>query len=352
MIRPTLFAAACMLSLAASGFAQSSFILNLQVEGKKRAALLRVPAGLGEKPPVVFYVHGATDSGGWFQKMGNTDATADREKYICIYTCAGPNCGSAVWQDMQGTSNFPYFFALLDSVDARYKIDRSRVYMTGFSQGGFISFAAACNYSDIFAAVAPISGYVNANATCAIKRPVPVYLTWGTNEGAANFLRSRDAWLKLNECPATGTLSKPYPASSSGTKRVRVAYGPCKENTSVVIDSIIGHGHYWPAQSNGNQADMIWAFFKQYSLGKPTAVSPPASSRSRPSITVSYASGKVRVGGLWEEARVEVTDTRGGLIATGKTRQHQFAFRGEAGGVYLVTVRAGDRASGRKIIIP
>lgn len=352
MIRNCILAAAFLSALAVSAFAQTSFILNLQVEGKKRAALLRVPAGLGEKPPVVFYVHGATDSGGWFQKMGNTDATADREKYICIYTCAGPNCGSAVWTDMQGTSNFPYFFALLDSVDARYKVDRSRVYMTGFSQGGFISFAAACNYSDIFAAVAPISGYVNANATCDIKRPVPVYLTWGTQEGAANFLRSRDAWLKLNECPTTGTLSKPYPASSPGTRRVRVAYGPCKENTTVIIDSIMGHGHYWPAQSNGNQADQIWAFFKQYSLSKPTDVHPKASARSGLPITVSYASGMVRLGGLREEARVEVTDTRGEVIATATTRERRFAFKGEPGGVYLVTVRGGGRTAAQKIIIP
>jgi hypothetical protein len=253
---------------------------------------------------------------------------------------------------MQGTSNFPYFFALLDSVDARYKIDRNRVYMTGFSQGGFISFAAACHYSDIFAAVAPISGYVNANATCNIKRPVPVYLTWGTQEGASNFLRSRDAWLKLNECPATGTLTKPYPASSSGSRRVRVAYGPCKENTAVIIDSIMGHGHYWPAQSNGNQADQIWAFFKQYSLDKPTVMQPRASARTGLPITVSYSSGMVRLGGIREEARVEVADTRGELIVTGETRQHLFAFKGAPRGLYMVTVREAGRAVRQKIIIP
>jgi poly(3-hydroxybutyrate) depolymerase len=344
--------AAFLASLSASALAQTSVMLNLQVDGKKRAALIRVPAGLGEKPPVVFYVHGATDSGGWFQKMGNTDATADREKYICIYTCAGPNCGSAVWQDMQGTSNFPYFFALLDSVDARYKIDRNRVYMTGFSQGGFISFSAACNYSDIFAAVAPISGYANATATCALKRPVPIYLTWGTQEGAANFLKSRDTWLNLNKCPQTGTMTKPYPASTPNTKRARVAYGPCQENTQVIIDSIGGHGHYWPGQSNGNQADEIWAFFKQYSLNKTTAVPPQATTRSGRAITVAYASGLIRLGGLKEEVHVEVTDTKGERVATATTRQHQIAFQGKSGGVYLVTVRGEGGTAAQKITLP
>lgn len=351
MIRICIFATAFISSLMASAFAQTSVMLNLQVDGKKRAALLRVPKGV-EKPPVVFYVHGATDSGGWFQKMGNTDATADREKYLAVYTCASSDCGSGVWEDMQGTSNFRYIFALLDSVDARYKVDRNRIYMTGFSQGGFISFAAACNYSDIFAAVAPISGHVNAGATCNLKRPVPIYLTWGTQEGAAGFLKDRDYWLKLDKCPATGTMTKPYPASDPNTKRVRVAHGPCEENTAVILDSIIGHGHYWPRPTNGNQADEIWAFLKRYSLDKTTGPHPRAAPKPRVPITVSYASGMIRLGGLRGEARVEVVDNKGELIATADTRQHQFAFKGRAGGVYLVTVRGDDGATARKIIIP
>lgn len=351
MIRQSIIATAFIMSLVASVYAQNSFILNLQVGGMKRAALIRVPTGLPEKPPVVFYVHGATDSGGWFQKMGNTDATADREKYICIYACAEANCRSGVWQDMQGTSNFPYFFALLDSVDARYKIDRNRIYMTGFSQGGFLSFGAACNYSDIFAAVAPISGYISPTAVCNIKRPVPIYLTWGTTEATASFLKARDYWLDKNKCPATGTITKPYPSTNTTTKRVRVAYGPCEGNTQVVIDSIIGHTHKWPAQSNGNQADEVWAFLKQYSLGKPTGANPHGSARTGSPITASYAAGMIRLGGLAEEARVEVTDMKGGLAARAMTRGHRFAFRAKPG-VYLLAVRGAGANTVRKIIIP
>ncbi|MEO6096603.1 MAG: alpha/beta hydrolase-fold protein [Fibrobacteria bacterium] len=352
MIRYCIIAAALILSLTASAFAQNSFILNLQVGGAKRAALIRVPTGLGEKPPVVFYVHGATDSGGWFQKMGSTDATADREKYICIYACAGPNCGSAIWQNMQSTENFPYFFALLDSVDARYKIDRNRVYMTGFSQGGFISFAAACFYPDIFAAVAPESGHINASASCKNTRPVPILLTWGASEGASSFLKDRDYWLNKNKCPTTGTMTKPYPASKPNSKSVRVVYGPCEGNTQVIIDSIIGQGHKWPSLNDIYQSDEVWNFFKQYSLSNGTDVHPQVSAKPRDPIMVSYASGMIRLGGLKEEAEVEVTDTKGKLIVTANTRQHQFAFKGETGAVYMVTLRGSGGTAAQKIIIP
>lgn len=347
-----LLAGAGMLCLAVSALAQTSVTLSLQVDGKKRSALLRVPTGV-EKPPVVFYVHGATDSGGWFQKMGNTNATADREKYIAIYTCAHSDCSSGIWQDTQGPSNFPYFFALLDSVDARYKIDRSRVYMTGFSQGGNISSYAACHYSDIFAAVAPVSGHVGEEVACNPKRPMPVYLTFGTREGfVGNFVKGRDLWLGLNKCPANRTVTKPYPASSPNSKRVRVAYGPCEENTMVIMDSIIDHTHRWPNPSNGNQADETWAFLKQYSLKTATDVRPRASAKAGHSITISYTSGMIRLGGLREEAEVVVTDARGELIATAKTRQRQFAFKGKSGGVYVVKARGSGSMAAKKIIIP
>lgn len=353
MIRHSwIFAAVILSSPTAPALAQTSVLLRLQVDGKPRAALLRVPKGV-EKPPVVFYIHGATDSGGWFQKMGNADATADREKYIAIYACASADCGSGIWSDMQGTSNFPYLFAVLDSVDARYRIDRSRVYMTGFSQGGFIAFAAACNYSDVFAAVAPESGHVNMNATCDLKRPVPILLTWGASEGSASFLKDRDYWLKLDKCPTTGTMTKPYPASNPNSKAVRVAYGPCEGNTQVIIDSIVGQGHRWPSMSNLNQADEVWAFFKQYSLDKATNVRPKASARSGASdasITIAYASGMIYVGGMRGEARVEVTDTRGRLITAANTRQSRLAFKGGYRGICLVSVR-GSGVAARKILI-
>jgi hypothetical protein len=48
---------------------------------------------------------------------------------------------------------------------------------------------------------------------------------------------------------------------------------------------------------------------------------------------------------------VEVTDTKGKLIARANTRQHQFAFQGKSGDVYLVTVRGGGGTVAQKIII-
>ncbi len=287
-------AAACVVSLTVSGFSQTKSTLSLKVAGKTRSCALYVPSGIA-KPAVVFFVHGANGSGGNFENETKGDVTADKNKFIALYPSASANGAGGIWEDMSGTGNFPFFMALLDSLDARYKIDRNRVYMTGFSQGGFISFAAACYYSDVFAAVAPVSGH--SNTACTLKRPVPMFMTFGAQEGAASFLKDRDSWLKWDNCPSQETIAKPYPSSNPSSKAVRVAYGPCGQGTHVLVDSIIGQGHQWPGASNLVQADEVWAFFQQYTLNESSAI-PTAGYDYRPprkAFPVSFAGGTMRL---------------------------------------------------------
>ncbi len=349
MIRQSLFAAACVASLAASGFAQTKSTLTLQVGGKTRSCAFYVPAGIS-KPPVVFFVHGATGSGGNFENETKGDVTAEKEKFIALYPSASSNGASGTWDDMQGTGNFPFFLALLDTMDARYKIDRTRIYMTGFSQGGFISFAAGCFYSDVFAAVAPVSGH--SMTTCTIKRPVPMYMTFGQQEGAASFLKDRDSWLKWNKCPSGETITKPFPANLPNSKNVRVTYGPCDQGSQVLVDSIIGQGHQWPSASNGVQADLVWAFFKPYSLGGATGVQPRKPGYTGPAFTVAYAAGMVRLDGVPEAARVHVMNAQGERVATAIADHGRFAFKDMPSGMYMVEIGGAEGSLSRKFFVP
>jgi poly(3-hydroxybutyrate) depolymerase len=353
MIRRGALAAGCIAVWAASGFAQTNVTLNLQVGGKTRHSVVHVPAGI-DKPPVVFFVHGANGSGAGFQRETRGDATADREKFIAVYPSASSNGGAGVWDDMRGTGNFPFFLAVLDTLDARYGIDRNRVYMTGFSQGGFISFAAACFYSEVFAAVAPVSGH--AVSPCTLKRPVPVHMTFGANEGAPSFVQDLNLWLGLNRCPsAPPTIMRPYPASNPNSRVTQVRHGPCDGGTSVVMDSVSGQGHQWPGANNIVQADEVWSFFKQYSLEKSTGVQSPGAAGAREPFSVSYASGVVRLDGfdgLGKGARVRVTDARGRRVADAAAKHGRIVLRDQPRGVYLVAVSGGEGMVVRKLMVP
>ncbi len=350
MNRSGSLAAALFTCLAASGFAQT-VKLSLQVGGKTRSCMVHVPSG-ASKAPLVFFVHGANGSGAAFESETKGDATADREKFIAAYPSASSDGTTGTWDDMQGTTNFPFFLAVIDTVDARYHIDRNKIYMTGFSQGGMISYVASCSYSDVFAAVAPVSGH--SNTTCTLKRPVPVFMTFGTSDigPTSTFVADANLWNKWNKCPSTPTIVKPYPASSANSGVTRVTYGSCDQGSVVILDSIQGEGHQWPAASRLNQADEVWAFFKQYSLNSTTRLSPQNLVRSRESFSVSYAAGVVSLDGLGKNSRVQVTDTKGRLVATPVLSQNRFSFKDRPSGVYLVKARGSEGVSVSKFIVP
>lgn len=345
-------AVALCVSLTASAYGQT-VKLSLQVSGRTRSCMVHVPTGMtaGTKAPLVFFVHGANGSGANFESETKGDATADREKFIAAYPSASSDGSGGIWDDMQGTTNFPFFLAVIDTVDARYHVDRNRIYMTGFSQGGMISYVAACSYSDVFAAVAPVSGH--SNTTCAIKRPVPIFMTYGSSDVSAppTFIADGALWNKWNKCPTTATNTRPYPSTNPSSGVSRTSYGPCDQGSYVIEDSIGGEGHQWPDAKRLNQSDEVWAFFKQFSLATTTPVQ-PRNVAGREGFSVAYAAGWVRLDGVGENARVRVTDTNGKLVAAVAAKQGQFAFKGQPSGIYLVTVSESGRSSARKFLIP
>jgi len=331
-----------------AAFAQTKVTLNFQVGGKTRSTAIYVPSA-ATKPPVVFFIHGANGSGSNFENETKGDVIADREKFIAVYPSASSNGAAGVWDDMQGKGNFPFFLAILDTLDARYHIDRDRVYMTGFSQGGFISYAAACFYSDIFAAVAPVSGHTMKS--CAIKRPVPVFMTFGAQEGTS-FFDDLTYWNGLNKCPDTPASKGPYPSSKPTSKVGRITYGPCDKGTQVILDSISGQGHQWPGTNNINQADEVWTFFKTYSLATTTGIGSSHSIRKNAAFSVNYVAGQVFLKGMEGETQVQVTDAEGKEIATVMTSQHRFDFKGRPSGIYLATVEEKGRRRSEKFMVP
>ena len=66
--------------------------------------------------------------------------------------------------------------AIVQGVAAEANIDRTRVYATGWSNGGFMSHRLACQSADLFAAVAPVAGRIGLFPTtsCKPSRPIAV----------------------------------------------------------------------------------------------------------------------------------------------------------------------------------
>jgi polyhydroxybutyrate depolymerase len=331
--------------MATAGFAQA-VQLNFQVAGKARNCVMHVPSGIS-KPAIVFFLHGAGGSGPGFENDSKGDAAADKEKFIAVY----PSGISGNWNYSDGSDDFTFMLALIDTIDARYTIDRNRVYATGFSMGGGLTLALGCKYADVFAAIAPVSA---AGTACTPSRKIPVLFTFGTSDlyPTSTFMAAVTRWVGTDGCPSAPTITRPYPASNPQSGVTRISYGPCAQGTYVVADSIQGEGHQWPDPKRLNQADETWAFFKQFTLNGATVVQKQTFHAAHDQISVSYSSGIVRLRGAQEKCRARVFDTKGMLVTTAAAVQRQFEFKNNPSGVYAVMVNGKEGPVRLRMIVP
>lgn len=339
-----LWAALSAAALPITGFAQS---LKMQFGGVARTYILHVPTGAPANPPLMFVLCGHGMTGAQQESDTKMDGIADREKFIVVY----PDAIAMNW-DQAGDSDFKYFVALIDTIDAKYHIDRNRVYAAGFSQGAGMTHGVGCGYADKFAAIAPTSG--NIPATCKPARAIPMFLTFGTKDIAtpAVFMNSASTWASLDGCPATPTVMRPYPATNSNSLVTRITWSPCKNGTEVIADSIKDGPHEWPMNTTTkvNNSEEVWSFFKKFTLSGTTAL--PRAAAARPTFRATYANGMVRLQGTAERASVRVLDHQGRLVAEGAAGQGEIDFRGKPAGVYRVVVSGEGRTGALELVVP
>jgi polyhydroxybutyrate depolymerase len=340
----TFWAALAAATLPGDGFAQS---LKMQLGGVARTYILHVPSGVPANPPLMFVLCGHGMTGADQQRDTKMDAISDREKFIVVY----PDAIDNNW-DQAGDSDFKFYLALLDTIDAKYHIDKNRVYAAGFSQGAGMTHAVGCGYADKFAAIAPVSG--NIPATCKPSRAIPMFLTFGSKDIATpeKFMSSASTWAKLDECPATPTRIRPYPATNPNSLVTRISWGPCKNGTEVIADSIKDGPHEWPMNTTTkvNNSEEVWSFFKKFTLGGATALPRPAAAR--PAYRASYAGGKVRLLGAGEKASMRILDQQGRLVAEAPAGRGEIDFHGQPPGVYRVLVRGEGPLGVLRLVIP
>ena len=108
----------------------------------------------GKAPkPLLLFLHGAGERGNDLElvkKHGPPKLIAQGKDFPFIVV--SPQCPKGQFWDPRALSH------LLDSLEDRYAVDSSRIYVTGLSMGGFGTWALAAQQPDRFAAIAPICG--------------------------------------------------------------------------------------------------------------------------------------------------------------------------------------------------
>ncbi|MGN1008904.1 MAG: cadherin-like beta sandwich domain-containing protein, partial [Butyricicoccus sp.] len=141
-----------------------------EVGGWMREWYVYVPEGIGANAPVIFANHGYTLNGAVYSGQTDWPKVAEQEKFIVIFPSAISgnisDSGNAPWPawnislDPTRMDEIEFFKYMLEDVAKDYSIDRGRVYATGHSWGSQMTHMLAANEPEMFAAVAPLSGFV------------------------------------------------------------------------------------------------------------------------------------------------------------------------------------------------
>jgi pimeloyl-ACP methyl ester carboxylesterase len=109
---------------------------------------------------IILDVHGLTMSAAMEDANFELRARGAAAGFVVVQPSANPAPPQASWS----ASDEPKVYDFLTRAIAVYAIDADRVHMTGFSQGGFMTWRFLCSHADLFASVAPAA----AASNCAV----------------------------------------------------------------------------------------------------------------------------------------------------------------------------------------
>jgi polyhydroxybutyrate depolymerase len=282
-------------------------------QGRERTFLLHIPATIDRQQasPVIINFHGGGGNARGQQAYSRMDLTAAKYKFIVVYPNgsgafkqrlltwnAGTCCGYAMQHKIDDVG---FIREIITRLPRYSKIDPQRIYATGMSNGGMMSYRLALELSDKIAAIAPVAGAMHV-ANFNPKRPIPIMHVHSVDDPRALYhgglgpafpltnqrVEHRDVnevleqWAQYNHCQQGPQLYKQVSVTTKdhGTQGAeKWAYTACRQRAEVVHWKLTGAGHVWPGGEQDymvnilgpgtqviNVNDVMWRFFTEHDL--------------------------------------------------------------------------------------
>jgi polyhydroxybutyrate depolymerase len=281
--------------------------VKLQVGGLERKYTLHIPVSHASPSPLVLVLHGGGNTPKDMEKMTGFNALADREGFVVAY----PEGYKDFWNDGRGTmrsakkgiDDVGFIRAVIADVEGKTSIDKSRIYVTGISNGGILTNRLGCEMADTLAAIGPVVGLIASNTAqqCRPANPIGVIGIVSVDDPRIPFAggetggdthlgvggnvqggRATEAlWANVDSCNSSPAVSAMPTRVNDGTSVSQRTYSNCRSGTAVVWYEISGGGHRWPpyqpssakaarkiaasfgkSSQNIDATAVIWAFFK------------------------------------------------------------------------------------------
>ncbi len=255
--------------------------------------------------PLLVAVHGAFETASSMEKTSRFSELADREQFVAAYPegigiagllqhwNAGHCCGKAA---EEGVDDVGFILKVIDLLTEQYALDRERIFLVGFSNGGMLAHRMAAEQARRFAGFACVAGTHGGRRDASRPpewtmpspaQPVPALLIHGLSDAAVpyeggahkgkkqNGRRYRPVregavlWAQYNRCAPDSQTTR-----LDGGRVVREAWAPHGDpGAPVVLYTLRNHGHEWPgpermktlednpSRQHLGAAEVIWTFF-------------------------------------------------------------------------------------------
>lgn len=258
-----------------AGCGKSRTLMNgrktIQSGGQNREYILRVPDDYDSDKPyrLIMAYHWLSGNANQVANGGNGGSTDD--PYYGLWDLAegstifvAPEGLDAGWAN-SGDRDINLTDAILEQVEGDLCIDTSRIFATGFSYGGGMSYALACARADVFRGVAIYAGAQLSGCTGGTT-PIAYFHAHGANDDVLNISQGRqlrDRFVGVNECTPQ---SPPEPGVNSGTHTC-TSYQGCSEGHPVRWCAH-GGGHNPTEKDQGQGKSWVpgeaWTFISQF----------------------------------------------------------------------------------------
>ena len=342
---------------------------SITFAGIQRDYILYVPEIYtpGEAVPLILNFHGYTSNAFEQLNYGDFRPIADTAGFIVVHPMGTVDLlGNTHWNVGWGTSSVDdlgFTAALIDSLSAEYSINQDRIYSTGMSNGGFMSYHLACELSERIAAIASVTGTMNVNqpATCSPGHPMPVMEIHGTADATVpytgNFLFGTTPaavayWVTYNNCESTPSITAiPDTDGGDGCTAEHQVYTGGNNGSTVEHFKIINGEHTWPGSAFGgvgtNQdidaCNEIWRFFSKYDIHGLINTTSVADVNLTKTVSVFPNPANDAMTIVWpgvETADYTVSSLTGQLVQKGSlsTGKNEIDLTSVVPGMYMMTI--------------
>src|SRR5262245_25533583 len=185
----------CSGFLAVQAIAAEPETLKWTIDGVERKALVYAPTkNVGGKAPLIFGFHGGGDNMQHFSITGFQDAWPEA---VVVYMQAlerNPGRGDTGYQNTDANPNnrdLKFFDTVLVDMKKKFRVDNSRIFAVGFSNGARFVYLLWAARSKTFAAFAPVAGTISASAP--LKEPKPVIAVGGREDRNVDFRQQMES---------------------------------------------------------------------------------------------------------------------------------------------------------------